>query len=149
MSLTKIINDGDELVFDISNVDRHARKQISLILVKRARPANILVIRADRSIPIQHIRQNQQEGPVEGLPTYQCFKQVQAAKITKIVPLDQDAGISQAPRTALFFDNENIVVTEEWMDRFKPEVGGYYVQYEDGYSSFSPAKAFEAGYVRV
>ena len=27
-----------------------------------------------------------------------------------------------------------------------PEVGGYYVVYEDGYKSFSPAGAFESGY---
>ena len=29
-----------------------------------------------------------------------------------------------------------------------PHVGGYYVLYEDGYESFSPAKAFEEGYTR-
>ncbi len=28
----------------------------------------------------------------------------------------------------------------------KTEVGGYYVVYEDGYKSFSPAGAFESGY---
>ena len=29
------------------------------------------------------------------------------------------------------------------------KVGGYYVVYEDGYKSFSPAEAFESGYKRV
>ncbi|MCK9988658.1 MAG: hypothetical protein AzoDbin1_05130 [Azoarcus sp.] len=28
-------------------------------------------------------------------------------------------------------------------------VGGYYVVYEDGYKSFSPAIAFESGYTRI
>jgi len=33
--------------------------------------------------------------------------------------------------------------------KHKPEVGGYFVQYEDGYKSYSPAKAFEEGYTRL
>ena len=37
-------------------------------------------------------------------------------------------------------------VDAEFMRRNKPEVGGYYVVYEDGYRSYSPAKAFEDGY---
>jgi len=35
------------------------------------------------------------------------------------------------------------------MYKHKPEVGGYYVVYADGYKSFSPAQAFEEGYTRV
>jgi hypothetical protein len=30
-----------------------------------------------------------------------------------------------------------------------PEVGWYYVQYPDGYESFSPAAAFEEGYTLI
>lgn len=37
-------------------------------------------------------------------------------------------------------------VDADFMRRNKPEVGGYYVVYEDGYKSYSPAKAFEDGY---
>jgi hypothetical protein len=40
-------------------------------------------------------------------------------------------------------------VTGEYMAKHKPEVGGYFVQYDDGYTSFSPAKAFEDGYTRL
>ena len=36
----------------------------------------------------------------------------------------------------------------EYMTKHAPQVGGYYVLYEDGYASFSPAQPFEAGYVR-
>ena len=36
--------------------------------------------------------------------------------------------------------------TPNYMHKHKPEVGGYYVVYEDGYKSFSPAGAFESGY---
>jgi hypothetical protein len=31
-------------------------------------------------------------------------------------------------------------------ERSNPQIGGYYVLYEDGYESFSPADAFESGY---
>lgn len=30
-----------------------------------------------------------------------------------------------------------------------PGIGGYFVRYEDGYTSWSPAKAFEEGYIEV
>jgi hypothetical protein len=30
-----------------------------------------------------------------------------------------------------------------------PRPGGYFVEYADGYRSFSPAEAFEAGYTRI
>jgi hypothetical protein len=33
--------------------------------------------------------------------------------------------------------------------KHSPEAGGYYVQYKDGYTSFSPAEAFEEGYTRL
>lgn len=37
----------------------------------------------------------------------------------------------------------------DYMHKHKPEAGGYYVQYEDGYKSFSPAQAFEEGYKKI
>lgn len=40
-------------------------------------------------------------------------------------------------------------VTREWAARHQPESGGYYVVYEDGYASFSPAEAFVKGYTPV
>lgn len=36
-------------------------------------------------------------------------------------------------------------VSKEYIQKHKPVVGGYYVVYEDGYESFSPAEAFESG----
>ena len=41
------------------------------------------------------------------------------------------------------------IVDNEFMNKHKPVVGGYFVIYEDGYTSFSPAAAFESGYTRV
>lgn len=42
----------------------------------------------------------------------------------------------------------SVVVSEEYMNKHEPYVGGYFVRYNDGYESFSPAEAFEGGYVQ-
>lgn len=78
------------------------------------------------------------------LPQYRSHKIVRAAKITGFrlagaaladMLLGEIGGIaSQSP---------------EWFMKHKPESGGYYVLYEDGYASYSPAKAFESGYTPV
>ncbi len=73
------------------------------------------------------------------MPRYRCHKEVGALKILGI-SLDGElafgtGSFKQMPR--------------EWLDKHNPEVGGYYVVYDDGYESFSPAKAFEEGYTRI
>jgi len=40
----------------------------------------------------------------------------------------------------------DIEVSRDWMLKHNPTPGGYYVVYNDGYASFSPAEAFETGY---
>jgi hypothetical protein len=40
-------------------------------------------------------------------------------------------------------------VTGDYLHKHNPQVGGYFVQYDDGYKSFSPARAFEEGYTRL
>ena len=37
-------------------------------------------------------------------------------------------------------------VPADFVAKHRPESGGYYVVYEDGYASFLPAQAFESGY---
>ncbi|MBF8177674.1 hypothetical protein [Herminiimonas contaminans] len=85
------------------------------------------------------------------MPKYQCHKQVYALKIEKIEqsPADfeceggsyhitpADAGYGAFPVPAAF------------VDKHKPEAGGYYVVYDDGYKSYSPASAFESGYAPI
>ena len=44
---------------------------------------------------------------------------------------------------------DKVPLSPEYVAKHKPEVGGYYVVYEDGYKSFSPAGAFESGYTRL
>lgn len=77
------------------------------------------------------------------LPRYKCHKEVRAAKILKVFLLDT--------HTHLLVLDVNRVKTEiaeskEYGEKHKPYAGGYYVVYEDGYTSFSPAEAFESGY---
>lgn len=88
------------------------------------------------------------------IPKYQCHKQVRAAKITDMKEVqppkegEESAGLGA---TNLFFGEigGHLIVSGEWMRRFRPTVGGYYVRYEDGYASFSPAKPFEEGYTKI
>ena len=42
-----------------------------------------------------------------------------------------------------------ITVDATWIQKHNPGVGGYYVVYDDGYASYSPAKAFEPGYAKI
>lgn len=89
------------------------------------------------------------------MPKYKCHKEVRALKIAAI-ELDLDKAQAENRET----DGSAIItpadegyapfrVAHEYVHKHKPEVGGYYVVYADGYKSFSPAKAFEDGYARV
>lgn len=72
------------------------------------------------------------------MPKYQCHKKVWALKI-KGISLDGELGFEEEGYAP-------IVAPKEWLDKHNPAVGGYYIVYEDGYKSYSPAEAFEAGY---
>lgn len=79
------------------------------------------------------------------LPQYLCHKVVRAAKITALRP----NGNPDMPDLALGEIGGIVTLLPDWFEKHKPVVGGYYVVYEDGYASFSPAKAFEEGYTRL
>lgn len=82
------------------------------------------------------------------MPRYVCHKTVHALKINQIEPqLRSDLLVHLLPE-----DNRYpyIVVTDEWCRSHKVErPSGYYVQYEDGYTSWSPVEAFEKGYTPI
>lgn len=81
------------------------------------------------------------------LPAYKCHKIVRAAKITEI---EKHEGDGTGHQTMIFGEvGAYQFLTDAWNDRHKPQVGGYYVVYEDGYTSYSPAEAFESGYTKV
>lgn len=79
---------------------------------------------------------------MKGLPRYKSHKIVAAAKIIgiedKLTLLLAVPGADEKGSPTL--------MTVDWITRHKPQVGGYYVVYDDGYGSYSPAKAFEEGY---
>lgn len=97
--------------------------------------------------------ESQQPGPHAALPLYQCHKTVRALKIAAIEnkPNPDETGrsdatshgavITPAEESFLPFDVDGAYVCKH-----RPEVGGYFVAYDDGYTSYSPAKAFEDGY---
>jgi len=79
------------------------------------------------------------------IPRYKCHKVVQALKITLVTPTGCNAHFI-VPQEEGF---EPIEVSSEWVRQHNPKPGGYYVVYEDGYTSYSPAQAFERGYTLI
>lgn len=84
------------------------------------------------------------------MPRYQCHKKVWALKIKSIdmhaVLVDNEVCVM------LHFEDDRyapIAVPWKWIGEKEVTPGGYYVVYEDGYKSFSPAAAFELGYTRL
>ena len=85
-------------------------------------------------------------GATQELPRYKSHKTVWALKIKAItiVPGGDENNINWY----LHPDDIGygpVAVTNEWRIKFAPQAGGYYVQYKDGYASYSPATAFEEG----
>lgn len=79
-------------------------------------------------------------------PTYQCHKKVYAVKIRAFeldLTKDEVLAIPQDPEI------ESIDIDMDLLKKHKPGPGWYFVAYEDGYESFSPAEAFEAGYTEI
>jgi hypothetical protein len=85
------------------------------------------------------------------MPQYKCHKAVWALKIAQIEH-QHDPGAETDGSAILIPYDESYApfrVDQEYMLKHKPEVGGYYVVYKDGYKSFSPADVFEDGYILI
>jgi hypothetical protein len=91
------------------------------------------------------------------LPRYKCHKEVCALKI-KVVEFDCDhperarSNIGNGTLATIVPTDEGYApfrVGHEYLTKHRPEKGGYFVVYKDGYQSYSPAKAFEDGYTRI
>ncbi len=72
-------------------------------------------------------------------PRYKCHKEVRAVKIVHV------AGDTIVPEMGY----APFAVSAEYLEKHKPQAGGYYVRYADGYASYSPSKAFEDGYTPI
>ena len=83
------------------------------------------------------------------MPEYKCHKTVRAFKILDIYLAEEAVNGKPLPPRILEGDANKVTVNQEYMEKHKPHVGGYYVRYKDGYESFSPAEAFESGYTLI
>jgi hypothetical protein len=89
------------------------------------------------------------------LPRYKCHKEVWALKIKEVVvaqsPEDGEGDFEPGSVVIVPEDAKyaRFIVGKDYAEKHKPHAGGYYVVYDDGYKSFSPAKAFEDGYTRL
>ena len=86
------------------------------------------------------------------LPRWQCHKQVYGDRIKDIRPLPLEVQLDDAEDSGLrwYLDcGAVITVSKSLIARSGPKVGDYFVQYEDGYQSWSPATAFKDGYTRI
>lgn len=78
------------------------------------------------------------------LPRYKCHKEVWALKIKEIKNSNRlDGSVVITPVEERYAPFR---VDFEYVQKHKPEVGGYFVVYKDGYKSYSPAQAFEEDY---
>jgi len=84
--------------------------------------------------------------PQMELPRYKSHKEVWALKIAVIINNPEDGTAMITPAKSPYADFK---VIKYYMEKHCPLPGGYYVQYKDGYKSYSPAEAFEEGYSLV
>ena len=86
------------------------------------------------------------------MPRYRCHKEVWALKIARMERRrlkeneEDDGAVLIIPAEDRY---GSFLVDREYVHKHKPQIGGYYVVYKDGYKSFSPAEAFEDGYTRI
>ena len=95
------------------------------------------------------------------MPTYKSHKTVSALKIREVVchaHVDPAVSIDEFAKTDEFQgghiipDDKRygpIPFDADYFRKHRPKAGGYYVVFQDGYKSFSPAEAFEDGYTLI
>lgn len=76
------------------------------------------------------------------MPRYTSHKKVWALKIKSLELSDHSNSVVLVPVLERYAP---IPVSAEYINKHHPQAGGYFVQYADGYQSFSPADAFEKG----
>lgn len=86
------------------------------------------------------------DGNSAEMPRYRSHKTVHALKIASIDRVRDDGGARIVPADAGYapFD-----IDAAYVGKYQPTAGGYYVVYEGGYKSWSPAEAFEGVYTRI
>ena len=82
------------------------------------------------------------------LPQYQCFTIVGALKIRKL-GVTSEIGPGELLLVPWNSDYNSIILTKEYVQRYKPQVGGYYATYKDGSIGYAEAKMFESNFNKL
>jgi len=93
---------------------------------------------------IADLQKEQEFAPQSPMPCFISHKRVWALKIEKVHVDEDGQGIAlkfEIPHFGL-----RVFTASQLANKPIPEAGMYFVQYEGGYFSFSPADAFEKGY---
>lgn len=98
--------------------------------------------------PLEHQDRDETQDmkPQREMPKYQSYKIVHALKIKEIKEPLPSGDCMFLPEDEGF---DWVFLPKDYMRKHQPQVGGYYVVYDDGYKSWSPAKAFEEGYTLI
>jgi hypothetical protein len=85
------------------------------------------------------------------LPAYRSHKTVWALKIAEVLDPTEPQNETDGTRIIVPVDDgyAPFRVSRDYVRKHNPQAGGYWVQYADGYQSWSPAQAFDEGYTRV
>lgn len=85
------------------------------------------------------------------MPRYRSHKIVHALKIEEVIDPTKPGNESDGSRILRFeeYAYAPMRVSHDYVRKHNPQVGGYYVVYDGGYASWSPAEAFESGYTRL
>lgn len=84
------------------------------------------------------------------LADWRCHKAVKAGKIIIHLPIRETAsGKWLVTVEDVNGEAASVEMPADAFARGEPKLGDYVVLYEDGYKSWSPAKAFEDGYDRL
>jgi hypothetical protein len=90
-----------------------------------------------------------QDGPI--LARWQCHKVVAAGEIRGLINgyrAGAECVVALVVRTADEANSE-VCPDDAFFARGTPVLGDYFVRYDDGYISWSPAAAFESGYTKI
>lgn len=82
------------------------------------------------------------------MPRYVCDKEFSDPEKKEVGALKIAAVIGDQIR----FQDEGyspIAVGGDYIEKHKPEHGGYYIAYEDGHAGYGPEEAFDRGYALV
>lgn len=100
----------------------------------------------DKAFKDAHEIRIQSLKPSAEMPRYKCHKEVRALKILSVTTEPQDGSCLLTFEDTRF---SPLRLRGDYVDKHQPRAGGYFVVYEDGYLSWSPALAFEEGYTLI